>query len=328
MIEARGASGGGFSYGLEGSDGKLVAGDLRPPADGAGGWMEAREAESDEPPEAKSEIVRALATRLSDGSTLVVGDERHRSDAILRGVLSAFGWAVAATLALGTLGGLWLSAQFLGCIDSMRLTAQLGRRPETGAGGSRSPRSTTISPRSRAPSTACSTASRSFSSPTSRSAPTSPTTCASRLQACCAASKARATTTLRRNWSPPPSKRRFRKSKACWTPSTRCCASARSRLARAERPSARSIRRGGARSRRGVSARRQGRGQDAACAPRRAASDGGRQGTRRPGMIGKSARQRVAAHTARRRRRDQRETDSGGVSLTVADDGVGVAPDE
>ena len=56
--------------------------------------MEAREAESDEPPEAKSEIVRALATRLSDGSTLVVGDERHRSDAILRGVLSAFGWAV------------------------------------------------------------------------------------------------------------------------------------------------------------------------------------------------------------------------------------------
>ena len=124
MIEARGASGGGFSYGLEGSDGKLVAGDLRPPADGAGGWMEAREAESDEPPEAKSEIVRALATRLSDGSTLVVGDERHRSDAILRGVLSAFGWAVAATLALGTLGGLWLSAQFLGRIDSMRLTAQ------------------------------------------------------------------------------------------------------------------------------------------------------------------------------------------------------------
>ena len=43
MIEARSASGGGFSYGLEGSDGKLVAGDLRPPADGAGGRMEARE---------------------------------------------------------------------------------------------------------------------------------------------------------------------------------------------------------------------------------------------------------------------------------------------
>ena len=86
--------------------------------------MEAREAENDEPREAEPEIVRALATRLSDGSTLVVGDERRRSDEILRGVLAAFGWAVAATLALGTVGGLWLSAQFLRRIDSMRLTAQ------------------------------------------------------------------------------------------------------------------------------------------------------------------------------------------------------------
>ena len=42
----------------------------------------------------------------------------------MRGVLSAFGWAVAATLALGTVSGLWLSAQFLRRIDSMRLTAQ------------------------------------------------------------------------------------------------------------------------------------------------------------------------------------------------------------
>src|SRR5208337_688524 len=38
--------------------------------------------------------------------------------------MSAFGWAVAATLALGTVGGLWLSAQVLRRIDSMRLSAQ------------------------------------------------------------------------------------------------------------------------------------------------------------------------------------------------------------
>ena len=113
ILEARGAGGGGFSYGLQGPDGKLLAGDLRGPAGGAGGWMDAREAETDEPPEAVPEIVRALATRLPDGSTLVVGDERRRSNEILRGVLSAFGWAVAATVALGTIGGLWLSAQFL-----------------------------------------------------------------------------------------------------------------------------------------------------------------------------------------------------------------------
>ena len=124
MIEARGAGGGGFSYGLVGPDGKLLAGDLRGPAGGAGGWMEVSEAESDEPAETEPEIVRALATRLADGSTLVVGDEQRRSNEILRGVLSAFGWAVAATLGLGVVGGLWLSAQFLRRIDSMRLTAQ------------------------------------------------------------------------------------------------------------------------------------------------------------------------------------------------------------
>ena len=128
MLETRGSSGGGFAYGLESPDGRLIAGDLGPPVASAagaeGGWIEAQEAESDEPPEAKPEIVRALVTRLSDGSTLIVGDERRRSDEILRGVLSAFGWAVAATVALGTAGGLWLSAQFLGRINSMRLTAQ------------------------------------------------------------------------------------------------------------------------------------------------------------------------------------------------------------
>ncbi len=124
ILEARGEGGGGFSYGLEGPGGTLLSGELRAPAGGAGGWMEAREAEDDEAPEAKPEIVRALATRLSDGSILVVGDEQRRSNEILRGVLSAFGWAVAATLALGTIGGLWLSAQFLSRIDSMRLTAR------------------------------------------------------------------------------------------------------------------------------------------------------------------------------------------------------------
>ncbi len=125
ILEARGESGGGLAYGLEGPDGKLLAGDLAAPMRGPGGWMEAREAaESDESPEANPEIVRALATRLSDGSILVVGDERRRSDEILRNVLSAFGWAVAATLALGTISGLWLSAQFLRRIDAMRLTAQ------------------------------------------------------------------------------------------------------------------------------------------------------------------------------------------------------------
>ncbi len=125
IIEARGSSGAGFAYGLVGPDREPIAGDLRVPASGAGpgGWTETREAENDEPPEAKPEIVRSLITPLADGSALIVGDERRRSDAILTGVLATFAWAAAAMLALGVVGGLWLSAQFLARIESMRRTA-------------------------------------------------------------------------------------------------------------------------------------------------------------------------------------------------------------
>jgi signal transduction histidine kinase len=124
IIEARGSSGAGFAYSLVGADGKPFAGDLHVRPSGAGGWTETREAEDGEPPESNAEINRSLVTPLADGSTLVVGDERRRSDDILRGVLTAFGWAIAATLVLGTVGGLWLSAHFLGRIESMRQTAR------------------------------------------------------------------------------------------------------------------------------------------------------------------------------------------------------------
>ncbi len=126
IIEARGSRGAGFAYGLAGPDGKPIAGDLGlpPTSSGRSGWTETREAENEEPPESKPEIIRSLMTPLGDGSTLIVGDERRRSDAILAGVLTAFAWAVAATLALGTAGGLWLSAQFLSRIESMRQTAR------------------------------------------------------------------------------------------------------------------------------------------------------------------------------------------------------------
>ena len=126
ILKARGSSGGGFAYGLESPEGKPLAGELRSQTAGGAraGWTETLESDEDEPPEAKPEVVRALATPLSDGSTLIVGDERRRLDEILHRVLSAFGWAIAATLALGVLGGLWLSAQFLSRIDAMRLAAQ------------------------------------------------------------------------------------------------------------------------------------------------------------------------------------------------------------
>jgi signal transduction histidine kinase len=126
IIEARGSGGAGFSYGLAGPDGRPIAGDLRATAAGAhaNGWTEAQEADGEEPAESKPEVIRSFATKLADGSILIIGDERRRSDTILKGVLTVLGWALAATLALGTIGGLWLSAQFLGRVDSMRQTAR------------------------------------------------------------------------------------------------------------------------------------------------------------------------------------------------------------
>jgi signal transduction histidine kinase len=127
-IDARGSGGGALAYGLEDPAGERLAGDLSLPARSAArasvGWIEMPEEEGGEPPEAKPEIVRALASRLPDGSILIVGDEQRRADEALRGVLAAFGWAVGVAIALGIVGGLWLSAQFLRRIDAMRLTAQ------------------------------------------------------------------------------------------------------------------------------------------------------------------------------------------------------------
>jgi signal transduction histidine kinase len=124
IIQARGSGGAGFSYGLAGPDGRPIAGDLRVSGAGANGWMEAQEVDGEEPAESKPEVIRSLATPLPDGSILIVGDEQRRSDAILKGVLTTLGWALAATLAMGTISGLWLSAQFLARVDSMRQTAR------------------------------------------------------------------------------------------------------------------------------------------------------------------------------------------------------------
>jgi signal transduction histidine kinase len=122
-LAARGSVGGALLYGLQAPDRKRLAGDLVGPV--AGGWTELKEDENDEPQEGtEAEIIRALVTRLPDGSTLIVGDERRRANEALRGVLSAFGWAIGATIILGLVGGLWLSTQFLRRIDAMRLAAQ------------------------------------------------------------------------------------------------------------------------------------------------------------------------------------------------------------
>jgi signal transduction histidine kinase len=127
ILEARGASGGALAVGLFDRDGHAIGGDLDEPASGLptkSGWTSFLEAEVAEGPEPAPEILRALVTPLSDGSTLVVADERRRADEALRGVLTAFAWAVGATIAFGVVGGLWLSAQFLRRIDAMQFAAK------------------------------------------------------------------------------------------------------------------------------------------------------------------------------------------------------------
>jgi signal transduction histidine kinase len=126
VLDARG-SGGALVYGLEEPDGKLIAGNVeaaRSATSLRSGWTQLSEMDRNEAPDGKPESLRALMTPLPDGSTLIVGDERRRADEALQSVLSAFAWAVGATIGLGTLGGLWLSAQFLSRLDAMRLAAE------------------------------------------------------------------------------------------------------------------------------------------------------------------------------------------------------------
>lgn len=116
-LSARGSIGGALLYGLQTPDRKRLAGDLVGPV--AGGWTELTEDEKDELPEGTdAEIIRALVTRLPDGSTLIVGDELRRANEALRSVLSAFGWAIGATIVLALPAASGSAGNF--CAASMR----------------------------------------------------------------------------------------------------------------------------------------------------------------------------------------------------------------
>ena len=108
-------------------DGGRLAGDLVTPpgAKPRPGWSEGlHEIDRDDIAETAPEERRVLTTPLPDGSFLIVGDERRRVSGAIRSVVVAFGWAVAATLALGALGGAVPQRRFLRRIDAMRGVAQ------------------------------------------------------------------------------------------------------------------------------------------------------------------------------------------------------------
>ncbi len=126
QVRARAGEAASLGYRLEDHAGRLLAGNLPSPrtADGkyADGWVQL--AEPDSEPDADADWERALVMTLDDGAVLVVGQELDGVHQARRAVLIAFGWALAATIALGAVGGLVLSAAFLRRIDAMTRTAQ------------------------------------------------------------------------------------------------------------------------------------------------------------------------------------------------------------
>ena len=123
VIAMRGGVANSFAYGLVDAGGRLIAGEIAAPPN-VTGWTSLREPETDEQNGAASVDVRALVTRLDDGGALVVADEWRGARGSTHALLSAFAWALAATLALGTLGGALLSSQALKRIEAMRGAAQ------------------------------------------------------------------------------------------------------------------------------------------------------------------------------------------------------------
>jgi signal transduction histidine kinase len=141
VVGARVLEAGSLDYRLEDASGRLLAGNLPSPRtpgrDYADGWTQLGEPTTGSAGESRPEWERALVTTLNDGAVLVVGNELNEVHLARRAILIAFAWSVAATLALGVLGGFLVSAAFLRRIDAMTTAARaiiagnLSRRIET-----------------------------------------------------------------------------------------------------------------------------------------------------------------------------------------------------
>jgi signal transduction histidine kinase len=141
LVSARVLEAGSLDYRLEDASGRLLAGNLPSPRtpghEYSDGWTQLGEPSTGSASESRPEWERALVTTLDDGAVLVVGNELNEIRLARRAILIAFAWSVAATLALGVLGGFLVSAAFLRRIDAMTTAARaiiggnLSRRIET-----------------------------------------------------------------------------------------------------------------------------------------------------------------------------------------------------
>jgi len=127
-VRARAQAGGSLDYRLEDDAGRLIAGNLPPSAAADHKYREGMVEFIKPEPEAggvgAADWERALVAKLGADAILVVGDELTGVAEARRAVLVAFAWGLAATIILGALGGLAISAVFLRRIDAMTATAQ------------------------------------------------------------------------------------------------------------------------------------------------------------------------------------------------------------
>lgn len=120
-VALRGRGSAALDYLVQDANGTKLAGEL-PPVGARRGWMRlfSHEAEDRDRPEA----VRALAVDLPGGAVLAVGDDLGRTLDAEEAILTAFAWAVGATVLLGVGGGIWLSHLFLRRVDAISGTAE------------------------------------------------------------------------------------------------------------------------------------------------------------------------------------------------------------
>ncbi len=119
--EVRGRGLGALDYLVQAPDGTRLAGEL-PDVANRCGWLQldVNEERYDNGPKR----VRAFAKELPGAVVIAVGDDLRHVDDAEEAVLSAFAWAIAATLLLGAGGGLWLSQLFLRRVDAISRTAE------------------------------------------------------------------------------------------------------------------------------------------------------------------------------------------------------------
>lgn len=120
-VALRGRGSAALDYLVQDASGARLAGEL-PPVGARRGWMHlfSHETEDRDRPEA----VRALAVELPGGVVLAVGDDLGRMSDAEEAILTAFAWAVGATVLLGVGGGAWLSHLFLRRVDAISRTAE------------------------------------------------------------------------------------------------------------------------------------------------------------------------------------------------------------